>query len=125
MNFKVKSIKWNFSMSNTCLCNICNIREVEFPSKAALRKGQSTARCSYCKARYDANGKSFIIASDIYKFTRRGIIVYIWVCDKRVSDIKGTLKRELEGLTGQDHNMMMDYMKTKQFKLEDISYAII
>ena len=87
-------------------------------------------RCDNCKKKYDANGHSFIIASDIYRFYKRGRIVYIWVCDGKVNQIKAGAKSnrsmsEFDHLAEVDHSTMMDDMKAHGFQLQNISYATI
>lgn len=110
---------------NTCSCTICNDRQVTFPSKAALRKGKESARCDYCKKRYDAAGDPFIIAATIYRFIRKGHVVYIWVCDNKVRTIKSNRVNELNDLVNQDKSFMMDFMKSKHFKFDYVSEATI
>ena len=108
---------------HTCSCTICKTREASFPSKAAFRKGKATARCEYCKRRYDASGEPFILAANIYKFKRQGQIVYVWVCDGKVKSVKSNRLTELEDLVDQDKSLMMDFMKSKNFKFDYVSEA--
>ncbi len=95
-------------------CEICHTRERKTGKK----------RCDYCESRYDNQGNAYIIASDIYKFFRKGVSVHVWVCDNKVNQIKkGCRMESIKDLKGKSKAFLMDYMRAKGYELQHVSHA--